>query len=185
MPSYAQFDVWQNTAGATYNSVVQVTHYVLRNQRFGVSSTEAKFMESSITTKLANSRIMVEIMAPHGAYNQDVDIAAAVGYGTSSSGSTSAYTSLHGSYSRQTVSNLGSYFAQDTSEPGGGSWNGGYVVVPRFYQTVHSPGYAAGTTIYYSVWASTESGTMYWGSAYSGSTDNGQDCTITLTELSQ
>jgi len=172
----------QSVAGASFNSVIQVQHYVLRNQRVSTSNTEAKFMETSITTRMANSSILVQVMLAHGSYNADVDLCAAVGYSLSSSNATSGYTSLHGSYSRQTISNLGGFWAQDTSEPGGGTWNGGYFVVPRFYQHYHSPTVPVGTTLFYSVWVGSD-GQAYWGSSYSGGVDNGQDCTITLTEV--
>jgi hypothetical protein len=175
---------FQSLLGNSLNFPVQVQHFVLRNQRLSSSSgTPAKFMENSITTKLDNSNILIQVLLPHGSYNQDVDLAAALGWATTTSSVPTGYTSLHGSYSREVISGLGSFWAQDTSEPGGGSWNGGYFVVPRFHQTLHSPARTAGTTLYYSLWVQSGDGGMYWGSAYSGSTDNGQDATMTIWEI--
>lgn len=166
--------------------VLQVQQYTLRNYTVSTSSSEAKFMETSIVTKAANSRVLVKVMLPHGSYNQDVDLGAAVGYATAISALPTGYNSLHGTYTRQSVTNLGSFWAQDTSEPGGGTWSGGYFVVPRYYEILHAPGYAAGTTIYYSVWVTSGDGTGVWGKPYSsGAADSGQDCSITLVEVAQ
>jgi hypothetical protein len=174
---------WQLVSGSPVNTILQVQHQVLRNSKITLSSGEVKFMEFSITTKLDNSRILIDVLLPHGANNADVDLCAACGWATASSGSTSGYTSTHGTYTRQTISNLGSFWAQDTSDPNGGSWNGTYFVMARHYKHLLSPARPAGTTIYVSIWVGSD-GVSTWGGSYNGTgLDNGQDATMTLWEV--
>jgi len=150
-----------------------------------VSATEAKLFDKAITTKLDNSDILVMLQIARSSYNQDVDMAVAVGYKSGNpSSSTADYTSLHTSnYSRQLVSNLGSYWTQDTSDPGGGSWSGAYGIYSIPFNRLHNPAVSAGTVLNYSVWASSD-GTMRLGNSYNTGT-NGYDTTLTLMEIAQ
>jgi hypothetical protein len=61
MPSYAQFDTWQNTAGVNYNSVIQM---VTSGERyFNVALTSSTLSDTgfniSITPKFATSKILI------------------------------------------------------------------------------------------------------------------------------
>ena len=185
MASIAKFDSWLNSAGNTYNTVVGVT-YTSNTTTYSTNGSDVKMLEGSITTKLASSKILVNITFGHGAYAQDVDLSAACGYKTGATSATIGdYTSLHGTLYTRRYSALGSFWAQDTSDPSGGSWNGGYFVMARNYQNLHAPAVSAGVTLNYSLWVGSGGGTMYWNRAYSGSTDNGHISSITLMEIAQ
>ena len=62
MPSYAQFDVWQNTAGVTRQSVIQVVHQSLTTT-VGVApngtAVAISGFNATITPLLSTSRIMI------------------------------------------------------------------------------------------------------------------------------
>ena len=164
--------------------VVQVVQYHT-STTWTVSATEAKLFDKAITTKLDNSDILAILVIGRGSQNSDTDIALAMGYKSGSpSSSTGDYTSLHTSnYTRQLVSNLGSFWAQDTSDPNGGNWNGNYNISAQPFNRLHSPNVTAGTTLNYSVWASSD-GTMRIGNSYTTGT-NGYDTTLTLMEIAQ
>lgn len=184
MSSIIRANVWQDSSGNTYGNVLQVQHLRLPNNKVTISSGETKFMEFSITTKIANSKILIDVLLPHGAQNSDIDLCAACGWRTgASAASPTSYTSTHGSYSRQSITGLGSFWAQDTSDPNGGSWNGTYFVMARHYKHLLSPAVAAGTTIFVSIWVGSD-GSSNWGGSTSGTgLDNGQDSTMTLWEI--
>jgi hypothetical protein len=166
-------------------SILQITEYHSTSP-VTINSTAIKCHEHTITTTSTNSNILVMVNVGRSSNNSDTDLALAVGYRTgSSSSSSSAYTSLHGNtYTRQVVDNLGSFWAQDTSDPGGGTWNGGYNIDCIQFWKLHSPSVASGTSLYYSLWGSVENGTFYLGRSYGGSTDNGYDTSIILMEIS-
>lgn len=193
MTSILKVDTIQTTAGAapTANglglnvsgSLLQVVEYH-STAAFTVNGTAVKLFDQSITTKQANSKIMIFLSVGRSGYNQDVDIALALGFKTGSASSTSTdYTSTHGSsYSRQTISGIGSFMAQDTSEPGGGTWSGGYNISSVNFNKLHSPNVAAGTVLNYGLFGGSD-GTFYIGRSHSGGTDNGYDSSLTLMEV--
>jgi len=196
MSSILKVDTIQTTAGAvpTANglglnvsgSLLQVVEYH-STSAFSVNGTAVKLFDQSITTKQANSKIMIFLSVGRSSFNQDVDTALALGYKTGSGSSTSTdYTSTHGSsYSRQTISGLGSFIAQDTNEPGGGTWSGGYNISSVNFNKLHSPNVAAGTVLNYGVFGGADGGSFYIGRSQSGGTDNGYDSSLTLMEIAQ
>ena len=165
-------------------SILQVTEYH-STSTVTINSTAIKCHEHIITTTSTNSNILVMVNVGRSSNNSDTDVALAVGYRTgSSSSSSSNYTSLHGNtYTRQVVDNLGSFWTQDTSEPGGGTWSGQYNIDCMQFWKLHSPLAASGTSLYYSLWGSSD-GTFYLGRSTAGSTDNGYDTSIILMEIS-
>ena len=185
MASTLRFDKWENTLGDTYGTVLQVVEYHTTTPVTISSTSSAKCYETSITTKMTNSKILVSLVAGRSSQNSDTDIALAMGYSSTSSSDPNAYTSLHGNtYTRQLVTNLGSFWAQDTSDPGGGTWNGQYNISAINFRKLHSPQVSSGTTLYYSLWGSSD-GTFYLNRSISGSTDNGYDTSILLMEIAQ
>lgn len=62
MPSFAKFDVWQNTAGINYNNVIQVQS-VVKTDTFVSSGTSAwstiTGLSVNITPRFATSRILL------------------------------------------------------------------------------------------------------------------------------
>ena len=171
-------DLGLNVSG----SVVQVVQMHTATT-WTVNSTSSKLFDKAITTKLANSDILAILVIGRGSKNSDTDLALAMGYKSGAvSSSSSDYTSLHGSsYTRQTVPSLGSFWTQDTSDPNGGTWDGNYNISAQPFNRLHSPNVAAGTTLNYSVWASSD-GTMRIGNSYNTGT-NGYDTTLTLMEI--
>lgn len=164
-------------------SVVQVVEYH-STSTFTINSASVKCFDQSITTKMTNSSILVLLTVGRSGQNADIDIALAMGYKSGVPSSSSAdYISLHGSsYTRQLDPALGSFWAQDTSEPGGGTWNGGYNISAINFQKKHSPNVVAGTTLNYSLWGSSD-GTFYIGRSNAGSTDNGYDTSLVIMEI--
>ena len=148
MTSIIKVDQIQTAAGATptaadlgvniSGSLLQVVEYHSRLP-FTINGAAIKLFDQSITTKQTNSKIMILLSLGRSSYNQDVDLALALGYKTGSGSSTSTdYASTHGSsYSRQTVAGIGSFFTQDTSDPGGGSWSGGYNIYSVNFNHLH------------------------------------------------
>jgi hypothetical protein len=153
--------------------------------RVGTSGGDIKLQETSITTTVANSKILVFVyngVGGVGAYT-DTDLALAIGFkvGTTST-SPSDYTPINGNpFGRQAVTNLGAYFAADTCNVGGAG--GIYWTSPMPYMKLTTPNQATGSLIYFALWASTD-GTYYFGGT-SGSTisDAGMETTITLMEI--
>lgn len=172
-------DLGLNVSG----SVIQVVEYH-STSAITINSSAIKCFDQSITTKMTNSSILVLLTVGRSGQNADVDIALAMGYKTGNASSSSAdYTSLHGSsYSRELIPSLGSFWAQDTSDPNGGNWNGVYAVSAINFQKKHSPNVVAGTTLNYSLWGSSD-GTFYIGRANGGSTDNGYDTSLVIMEI--
>ena len=166
-------------------SVIQVVEFHSATTYTISSSSATKLFNLSITTKNANSKILVQLNVGRSAYNQDVDIALGMGYKTGATSATSSdYTSLHGSaYTRQLVDNLGSFWAQDTSDPGGGSWSGGYGIYHVAFNKLHEPNVSAGITLDYSLWGSSD-GTFRIGNSYNTGT-NGYDSSLILMEIAQ
>ena len=155
-----------------------------------ISTTGAKVFGTSITTKAVNSKILVQLVTSVSNQNIDQDRALAMGYKTgAASSSSSDYTSLHGStYARATVPNLGSFFATDTGDPGGGTWSGryGFTTVP--FSKLHAPNVAAGTVLDYSLWGGVDTDNMKVGnSSNTGSAGNwnGMDQSLLLWEIAQ
>ena len=192
MTSIIKVDQIQTAAGAVptaadlginvTGSVVQVVQ-MYTSTTWTVSATEAKLFDYSITTKLNNSSILAVLVIGRASQNSDTDVALAMGYKSGSpSASTGDYNSLHTSnYSRQIVSNLGSFWTQDTSDPNGGGWNGNYNISAHPFNRLHGPNVNVGTVLNYSVWASSD-GTMRIGNSYNTGT-NGYDTTLTLMEI--
>lgn len=149
-----------------------------------INSTSIKCYDIQITTKQANSKIYVIVNVGRSSRNSDTDISLAIGYKTGAISSSSAdYTSLHSSkYTRQIESNLGSFWTQDTSDPGGGTWSGTYAITPVIFTKLHAPNVIKNTLLSYSLWGSSD-GTFYIGSSHSNGT-NGYDNSITLMEIS-
>ena len=193
MTSILKVDTIQTTAGGAptaadlginvSGSLLQVVEYHSRFP-FTINGAAIKLFDQSITTKQANSKIMILLSLGRSSYNEDTDLALALGYKTGSGSSTSTdYASTHGSsYSRQTIAGIGSFFAQDTHDPGGGSWNGGYNISSVNFNHLHSPNVAAGTILNYGCFGGSD-GTFYVGRSRSGGTDNGYDTSLTLMEI--
>ena len=149
------------------------------------SNASVKLYDIQIVTKKNNSKIYVMVNVGRSATNDDIDMALAIGYKQGATSTSSGdYTSLHGSArTRQIESNLGSFWTQDTADPGGGTWSGRYGIIPVIFTKLHTPGVSAGTTLSYSLWGSTENGLMHIGNSYNAGS-NGYDNSITLWEIS-
>ena len=150
---------------------------------YTINSTSTKVFNLSITTKQTNSKILVQLNVGRSSYNQDTDIALAMGYKSgSTSSSTSDYTSLHGStYTRQLVSDLGSFWTQDTSDPGGGTWSGAYNISHVAFNKLHEPDVASGTTLDYALFGSSDGNFKVGNSHNTG--QNGYDSSLILMEI--
>ena len=193
MTSIIKVDQIQTASGSTptatdlginvSGSLLQVVEYHTTSA-FTINGTAIKLFDQSITTKQTNSKIMILLSLGRSSFNQDTDLALALGYKTGSGSSTSTdYTSTHGSsYSRQTITGIGSFFTQDTSDPGGGSWSGGYNISSVNFNKLHSPNVAAGTVLNYGCFGGSD-GTFYVGRSRSGGADNGYDTSLTLMEI--
>lgn len=62
MPSYAKFDIWQNTAGVQYSTIIQVVQTVKTNTfaaSVGAIWGDVPGLSVSITPKFSTSRILV------------------------------------------------------------------------------------------------------------------------------
>jgi hypothetical protein len=145
-------------------SAVQITRTTYANKT-AVSAAETKLMEGTITTKLANSKILVTLSISVGGPNtyEDDDLAFAIGWKSGSTSSSAGdYTPIHGNpYSRESVNVLGSFFACDTMR--GGSYMGGtigeqYWSEEKTYQNIASPQQPAGTIIYVPLFCSYSNG---------------------------
>lgn len=69
MASYAKFDVWQNTAGVNYGTVLQVVQTV-KTDTFtysGSAFTDITGLSVAITPRFASSKIMVSVSMHAGA----------------------------------------------------------------------------------------------------------------------
>ena len=207
MTSYAKFDTWQNTAGVPYQNILQVQFLAKDKYRITTNSTAMKFMELGITTTVPYSRIYIDVTLVHSSNNADIDGGAAVGYKIGAPDpSLMGYTTVHGfNFSRHYVGsgwtegstgssdllnqsntnpNLGNFWAQDTMDPGGGTYSGQYFQMARNYQCVLSPKVDAGTTLYFGVFVSSGS-SFNWGSSTAGGVgDGGQTSTLKLMEIS-
>ena len=179
-----------------------------------INAASIKCYDVQITTKQSNSKIYVIANLGHSNYNHDVDRALAMGYKVGGvSTNSSDYIALQSSkYTRQIEGNLGSFWTQDTGDPGGGSWSGTYGIssvmftklhapnVPKdtllsysltygissvMFTKLHAPNVPKDTLLSYSLWGSSD-GTFYIGTSNStgGGTPNGYDNSITLMEIS-
>jgi hypothetical protein len=146
----------------TGGKLLQVVH-VDPADGFLFSSTTIKVMDASITTTATNSKILIDVNFAWGFSDSssDVDAAAAVGYKTGAASSTSTdYTSTianHGGLTRQGISGLVCFYAQD-AYPGANYQQ--YVVYHMAAKSLISPSQPAGTTLNIALFASAESGTM-------------------------
>jgi len=99
MPSYAKFDIWQNTAGVTRQTVLQVVQMTTTSR---VSTASASFVDApgysaTITPASASNKILILATLYHGSttsyaiwfklLRDSISIADAVGY---SGGATNA-----------------------------------------------------------------------------------------------
>jgi hypothetical protein len=165
-------------------SVLQVVQHHI-NSRLTVTSATAKVIETSLTTKMANSKILCTISASVGNFTTytDDDLGLALGYKVGSSGSSSTdYSTVHGSpYSIEVVSGLGAFFSVDTH--GGGSNGDQYWVEEKSYSKLFTISAAASSLVYVSLWASVGGGIYHIGGP-SGGSGGGAETTITLMEVS-
>ena len=104
MASYAKFDVWQNTAGITRQSVIQAVQMTTTNRVSTTSTTfaDATGYSATITPNFSTSKILVLATLYHGCpvnyaiwfklLRDSTPIAEAVGY--HGAGSNSVYTTL-------------------------------------------------------------------------------------------
>jgi hypothetical protein len=152
-----------------------------------VSNTTTKLIEGSITTTVANSKLLVTCdlaIGGDGQYN-DRDLALALGYKTGAGTSSSTdYTSMNTStFGRQAVSGLNSWYVSDTQR--GGSPGDQYWCESKVHTVLASPSQPAGTVISVAHWASTDS--KYWfgvGSAREFAyTDSGSEMSLTIFEI--
>ena len=171
--------------------VIQVVEFH-DNTRTTVYNTADKIYDVQITTKIANSKIHVSLNTCRGTSNVDSDCALAMGYKTGAiSTSSSDYTSLHSSkYAVELIPGLGSFWAQDTQDPNTHqSAMGRYGMVPVLFNKLHEPNVSAGTTLSYSLWASSSTSNRFLaigGASNSGGAgaETGYDSSITLMEIS-
>ena len=175
----------QSSVNFPAGHVIQIVEMHDNNYYAVSSNVSVKLYDIQIVTKKNNSKIYVMVNVGRSATNDDIDMALAIGYKQGATSTSSGdYTSLHGStYTRQVESNLGSFWAQDTADPGGGTWSGRYGIIPVIFTKLHTPGVSAGTTLSYSLWGSTENGLMRIGNSYNTG-GNGYDNSITLMEIS-
>jgi hypothetical protein len=83
MPSYVQFDVWQNTAGVTYNAPVQIVSTSSRvSFSIAAAVADANYRNSNtsitFTSKIANSKFLM--MANQPGYCDGVNSGCALGF---------------------------------------------------------------------------------------------------------
>ena len=83
MPSYGQFDVWQNTAGVTYNAPVQIVSTSSRvSFSIGSGVVDQVYRNSNtsitLTSRLANSRFLM--MANQPGYCDAANSGCALGF---------------------------------------------------------------------------------------------------------
>ena len=165
-------------------SVLQVVQHHI-NSKLTVTSTTTKVIEVSLTTKMANSKILCMISASVGNFTTytDDDLGLALGYKVGSSGSSSTdYSAVHGSpYSIEVVAGLGNFFGADTH--GGGSNGDQYWVEEKSYSKLFTISAAASSVVYVSLWAAVGAGTYHIGGPSAGS-GAGAETTITLMEVS-
>jgi len=172
-------------ASMPVGSIIQVVQHNITSA-VTVANTTSKIIETSITTKRANSKILCMVNVSIGkvtSYTDD-DLALAIGYKTaSSSGSSNNYTAVHGNtYSREAVAGLGAFFAADTHQ--GGSTGDQYWVEEKSYNKLFTLSASASTDVYVSLWASSTSGTHYFGApSGAAASDSGADTIITLMEI--
>jgi len=168
-------------------SVLQVVH-VDPADGSSFSNTTIKVMDASITTTTTNSKILIDVNFAWGFGDStaDVDAAAAVGYKTGTASSTSTdYTSTiadHGGLTRQGISGLVGFYAQDAYQ---GTSYQKYMVYHMTAKSLISPSQPAGTTLNIALFANTD-GTMSVNRPR-GSTlnDSGYMPGITLMEIAQ
>ncbi len=149
---------------------------------FTVNATDTKIMETSLTTSGTNSSFLITVSWSHHLENVNRDVCGALGYKTGSSSSTSSdYTSIHGTFSRQSVSGLGSFYVADTL----GDSNDYGMQAMNTYQILTSPSIASGTVVYFPFWVGTDAlvyiGTSYWGGTSTATTN--LDMSLTVTEI--
>lgn len=169
-------------------SVVQCVHNTF-DAHTSINSGVAKFIDYSITTKLANSFIMAQVYysTSHPASYSDVDHAFALGWKTGSTSNSNAdYTDTGGyGFSRQTVGGgMAAFLAADT-HPAGTNGTQYWPFIAGVQRQI-SPSAAAGTEINVALWASSAGGTIHLGKIAGNSyTDSGAQSSITLWEIAQ
>jgi len=187
------------TAGNLSNSaIVYPTGHVLQVVSSAYTTTHTltgtvttKLHDVNITTKGTGSNFIIMCNVSHSVNNYDQDVGVAVGYKTGSGTTTVGDYSATGhstSYTRQNVGSLGSWYAQDTI--GGataGSWGGAYFIKEQSHQHIQTPSssIAAGTTLNYALWASTEASYHidFGGPENGPGTDNGSQMYLTIMEI--
>ena len=144
-----------------------------------VSNTTQPLYNTSITTKGANSDILIMFNTSHSTdvTSVDVDVAVAMGWKVGAvSTDPDDYTVLHGDNARQNVDNLGAFWSQDTYKGSEyGVWN-------ISFNKKHNPAQPAGTALSYASFGSTD-GTFYVGTAKGVPGDTGMDSSIILMEI--
>mgnify|MGYP003638468976 CR=1 FL=1 len=146
----------QGTTTLPTGSVLQVVQHHT-NSKLTVNSTTTKVIETSLTTKMANSKILCTISVSFGNFDgyTDDDIALALGYKVGSSGSSST------------------------------NYSAVYWVEERSYSKLFTISAAEASLVYVSLWASVGGGTYNIGGANNSSESNaGAETTITLMEVS-
>jgi hypothetical protein len=176
MPSYVQFDVWQNTAGVTYNTPVQVVSTSSRvSFSIGSSVNDLTYRNTntlvSFTSKLPNSRFLM--MANQPGYCDSTNSGVAMGF------------RFNGTLLVGVVGCWGNCCSM------GGNTTSGAAAFNLNHSNLYSPGLAAGTsiTVYITVgcW-STPHGNIYFN--YNNSADGAASLynvtsTLTVMEIAQ
>ena len=171
--------------------VLQVVSSAYTTTHTLTGTVTTKLHDVNITTKGTGSNFIIMCNVSHSVNNYDQDVGVAVGYKTGSGTTTVGDYSATGhstSYTRQNVGSLGSWYAQDTI--GGataGSWGGAYFIKEQSHQHIQTPSssIAAGTTLNYALWASTEASYHidFGGPENGPGTDNGSQMYLTIMEI--
>ena len=169
-------------------SVLQIVQVEVET-KITLSSATTKLIEKSITTKGANSSLLIRAHVPIGGHddgNSDVDLALSFGYKTGGASSTSTDYSKAGGrseFTRVAVSGLDPWFATDTKRHGEG--HDKYWVETKTGEYLKTGlSYAAGTAVHVALWAKTSNGAYTFISAEQpADSDSGEVMTLTLTEI--
>jgi len=178
MPSYVQFDVWQNTAGVTYNAPVQIVSTSSRvSFSIGSAVVDQVYRNSNtsitFTSKLPNSKFLM--MANQPGYCDGANSGCALGFRFNG-------TLLVGADSGPSGGNAWSMGGNTTSNPAAFNLNHSYM---------HSPGLVAGSsiTVYIALasWSGTH-GNLYFNYNNSGdglASNYNVTSTLTVMEIAQ
>ena len=171
-----------NTTGAVLG-VAQTT----ATAKTAMSNANVKVMEVSLTSQQASSNFLVEIVTSVGGKvgggNVDADIALGCGWRAGASSATANdYSGLGYGFTRHNAGpTTGSWYSEDASYHGGTYSR--YMARPFSFKKLFSPAVAAGTVLYVSYWAASDSALTIGGNDGINFSDCGMMQSITLTEI--